>query len=61
MPTAKLKKKRRMASEAMRSLSPRGERGVSHGPAARERHLSKSVFHRLAMRSPAEALEYLQD
>ena len=61
MPLARLNKKRRVARETVRSLFPRGERGVTAGPAARERHISKATFHQLAMRSPAEVLAHLQD
>ena len=61
MPMAKLKKKRREAREAFETLFPRTETRVVCGPYGRERHINKAAFHQLAMKSPAQVLEHLQD
>ena len=61
MPMARLKKKRRAAREAFAALFPRAATRVTCGPYQRERHLNKLALHEMAMKSPVEALEHLQD
>ena len=53
--TAKLRKQRKRAHEALAALFPRSERGVICGPYERERHPNKAALRRVAMRGPVEA------
>jgi hypothetical protein len=59
--TAKLRDRRKKARKAMAALFPRGQGGVSCGPARRERHTAHALYRELAMRSPAEAIEHVAD